>query len=247
MEDPAAGMVRPDPVPDTIPLRTRISSLHAERDEAAAQWLQTTIEGLSEGLAEGTTTPLRLALARSRRKLGDTPLGLDEDECERHGLPRLLVAESWTWLDLGRAALLLAALEHMPRTEHVGLVELLLRTGELGEQASLLRALPLVPASERFVPIAVEACRTNATTVFAAIAIDNPLPAASFSTPSFNQMVLKAVFIGVPVRGIVGLERRASPELRRMALDYASEREAAGRSVPADIELIIRLCSSLSQ
>jgi hypothetical protein len=44
----------------------------------------------------------------------------------------------------------------------------------------------------------------------------------------------------VPVSRILGLERRKTPELRRMAADYASERRAAGRPVPADIHLAMQ-------
>jgi hypothetical protein len=76
-------------------------------------------------------------------------------------------------------------------------------------------------------------------TVFRAIACDNPYPAAHFPEASFNQMVLKAVFVGAPVSRIVGLSRRATPELRRMAEDYASERRAAGRAVPEDVTLVL--------
>jgi hypothetical protein len=68
---------------------------------------------------------------------------------------------------------------------------------------------------------------------------ENPYPAAHFPEPAFNQLVLKAYFIGVPVLRILGLDRRKTPELRRMAADYASERRAAGRSVPADIDLVM--------
>jgi hypothetical protein len=48
-------------------------------------------------------------------------------------------------------------------------------------------------------------------------------------------MVLKTLFLGVALERILGLDRRKTAELARMAEDYASERKAAGRSVPADI------------
>jgi len=41
----------------------------------------------------------------------------------------------------------------------------------------------------------------------------------------------------VRLERIVGLDRRANPELTRMAADYAAERRAARRPVPADIGL----------
>jgi hypothetical protein len=52
---------------------------------------------------------------------------------------------------------------------------------------------------------------------------------------ALRQGVLKAVFMGLPLDGIAGLDGRADPELARMLAGYAHERVAAGRAVPADI------------
>jgi len=41
----------------------------------------------------------------------------------------------------------------------------------------------------------------------------------------------------VRLERIVGLQSRVNAELTRMATDFAAERRAAGRSVPADIGL----------
>ena len=41
------------------------------------------------------------------------------------------------------------------------------------------------------------------------------------------------------IERIVGLTSRLNPELSRMARDYAAERRAAGRSVPADLPLAL--------
>jgi hypothetical protein len=176
---------------------------------------------------------VRLAFARAARKLADGPVEPGA------GLPDHMRGGHWRIVDLGRAALVLAAMEGEGGT---ALARQLFRTGELGEQASLLRMLALLPAPARFTTIAVEACRTNARPVFAAIAAHNPFPAAEFPELAFNQMVLKAVFVGLPVAEIVGLAERATPELRRMALGYASERSAAGRGVPDDVARIVALC-----
>jgi hypothetical protein len=97
----------------------------------------------------------------------------------------------------------------------------------------------LMPEPSRFVNIAVESCRTNVRDVFEAIACENRYPAAHFADANFNQMVIKAFFTGIPVDRIVGLEQRKSNELRRMAADYASERRAAGRTVPNDLDLVL--------
>jgi hypothetical protein len=147
----------------------------------------------------------------------------------------------WTADDAARVALLLAAFEHVPEPEGVGFGEDLYYRGELGEKRAVLRALPLLPASERFTPLAVEACRTNVVGLFEAIAVGNPFPRKHFDEPSFNQLVMKALFLGVTARGILGLERRVTSELTRMLGDYRSERVAAGRPVPHDLGWIMAL------
>jgi hypothetical protein len=74
--------------------------------------------------------------------------------------------------------------------------------------------------------------------VFEAIACENPFPAAQFPELHFNQMALKAVFLGVALARMLGLAERRTPELARMAEDFAAERRAAGRTVPADLSLL---------
>ncbi|MFO7177070.1 MAG: EboA domain-containing protein [Pseudomonadota bacterium] len=143
-------------------------------------------------------------------------------------------------VDLTRAALLERALPTLSEPERAEAVLDLFERGEIGEQESILRTLEFLPRPSDYVEVAKAGCRTNARSVFEAIACDNPFPARRFSEPSFNQMVLKAVFLGVPLSRIEGLPDRRTPELVRMALDYASERRAAGRPVPQDIDLIVQ-------
>ena len=141
----------------------------------------------------------------------------------------------WGLDGLARAALLLQAAAALTPGELETLVDECFLGGDTRERQAVLRTLALLPDPNRFVPLAVDACRTSVQPVFEAIACENPYPARHFPEPSFNQMVLKAVFIEVAVGRILGLEARITPELRRMAADYASERRAAGRSVPADV------------
>jgi hypothetical protein len=134
--------------------------------------------------------------------------------------------------ELARLALLVAV-DPDPRT-----VGELFRIGDNDERRAILRALPLLRAPERFVALAVDACRTNVVSIFEAIACDNPYPAAHFADGAFHQLALKTVFLGLPLARIVGLEARRTPELARMAADYAAERRAAGRAVPDDLHLL---------
>jgi hypothetical protein len=145
----------------------------------------------------------------------------------------------WGLDGLTRAGLLLHAAAALQPGELESLVEECFLGGDTRERQAVLRSLPLLPDPGRFVALAVDACRTSVQPVFEAIACENPYPARHFPESSFNQMVLKAVFIEVAVGRILGLETRITPELRRMAADYASERRAAGRSVPADVARLL--------
>jgi hypothetical protein len=142
--------------------------------------------------------------------------------------------------ECGRAALVLAAIGSLEPREHVELVIDLVRRGEARERQAVLRVLAALPIPERFVDLAVDACRTNVQSVFEAIACDNAFPVRYFPQPALNQMVLKALFVGAPVARIVGLQPRITDELVRMVEAYASERRAAGRDVPDDAKLIRR-------
>jgi hypothetical protein len=145
----------------------------------------------------------------------------------------------WGLDGLARAGLLLHAATGLLPGELEALVEECFLGGDTRERQAVLRTLPLLPDPDRFVALGVDACRTSVQPVFEAIACENPYPALYFPEASFNQMVLKTVFIEVAVRRILGLEGRITPELRRMAADYASERRAAGRSVPADVAYLL--------
>ena len=142
--------------------------------------------------------------------------------------------------ELGRIVLLVLADRLCPSTEFASLVLSLFRQGDCQERQAVLRALPLLLSPQCFMPLAVDACRSHMQPIFEAIACHNPYPARHFPDLHFNQMVLKGLFTGTALSRIIGLDTRITPELVRMATDYASERRAAGRSVPADIERLLR-------
>jgi hypothetical protein len=143
-----------------------------------------------------------------------------------------------TLTDYVRLWLITQALPRLALDQQPGWVLQLFEAGEMGEQVSILRMLPLLPAPARFVETGVQACRTNARDVFEAIVCENSFLVEHFPALSFNQAVMKAIFMEVSVRRVEQLERRITPELSRMAAGYASERRAAGRAVPADAEYL---------
>lgn len=196
-------------------------------------------------LDEAMRAPLAAAFSSASRSLGKERLTLTEDEASAlaaAGLERSAVAH-WTVDELGRVALLVKS---DAGGAPVAAIEQLYFRGDNRERQAVLKALPLVADPSRCLSLAVEACRTSVDDVFRAIACDNPFPAGHFPPLNFNQMVLKALFTGMPVSGIIGLADRVTPELLRMAGDYAAERRAAGRSVPEDIALLEALAAGAS-
>jgi hypothetical protein len=180
--------------------------------------------------------PFAEAFTLAARKVGKATLEL------RAGERDALAAAGVTWPigqwgvdELVRAMLLLEAAAHLSTDALATLVDDAYRAADNRERQAVLKALPLLPGPERFLDLAVDACRTSIQPIFEAIACENPYPAAYFPELNWNQMVLKAVFIGVALERTIGLERRLTPELARMARDYASERRAAGRPVPEDL------------
>lgn len=157
---------------------------------------------------------------------------------ERLSESGIALPEAWALADLVRALLLWHAVADSPGPQAVALCTEVFRRGDSAERAALLRALPLLPQPARFLELAIEACRSHVLEVFAAIACDNPFPAAHFPEPNFNQLAIKTLFVELPLDRVLGWRSRANAELRRMATDYAAERRAAGRPVPTDVALI---------
>ena len=148
--------------------------------------------------------------------------------------------DRWTLEDLVRATILLGVARVVDdASTWIATASACYENGDAREQQSWLRAISLLPLAERFAAYGIDACRSHIQPTFEAIACDNPYPTVHFPNLNFNQLVLKALFIGVPLARIVGLRRRLNPDLSRMARDYASERRAAGRTVPADLSLAL--------
>ena len=143
-----------------------------------------------------------------------------------------------TLTDYLRLWLLTQALPQLAPTARADWLLQLFEAGELGEQVSVLRVLPLLAEPAQFLETGVQACRTNARDVFEAIVCENPFLVEQFPELNFNQAIMKAIFMEVPLSRVAKLEQRITPELSRMAKGYASERRAAGRPVPNDAEFL---------
>jgi hypothetical protein len=206
-------------------------------DAAGRAWLDAVVAGIRAPLDRDGFAAAYTVAARRVGRTAVAPAAEVRARLEAAGLP--WPPEGRGADELSRAALLLRASVAVAAGELEGLVEDVYQRGDTRERQAVLRTLPLLPEPARFLPLAVEACRTSIQPLFEAIACENRYPAAHFPEPSFNQMVLKALFVGVPLARVVGLPDRITGELRRMAADYASERRAAGRPVPPDIGTLL--------
>ncbi len=137
--------------------------------------------------------------------------------------------------DQAARSLLVLALPQDNESKYLRTLEQVFSTADMGELVALYQALPLLPYPEQLKARAAEGVRSNMAAVFNAVALQNPYPAEYFDNLAWNQMVLKALFVGSPLHLIQGLDRRANPELARMLIDYAHERWAAKRSVSPEL------------
>lgn len=200
------------------------------------------MSGVHDGpadVATGSVADVVTAYTACARR-GRQPLELtDEDRRALAGAAPDVDFHRWSHADFLRLDLLLSRAVALGEPACAEAAVACYEAGDATEQRSWLRGVSLLPAPEQYLTFVIDACRTNILPVFEAVALGNPYPAAFLPERNFNQMVLKALFNGVPLAGIHGLAGRRNPDLTRMAGDYADERRAAGRSVPADIGLAL--------
>ena len=159
------------------------------------------------------------------RKVGRAPLRPETD-------PRGLV--HGTVDDLARTRLLAALAEVLEPALLATEVAQLYRYGDDAERRGVLRGLTALP--DETVPTGLElvkdALRTNDIRLVAAAMGD--FAARHLDDHNWRHGVLKCLFVGVPLAAVSDVDKRADAELLRMVGDYAEERKAAGREVPAD-------------
>ena len=178
---------------------------------------------------------LFMALSRVCNYLGKQKLELSTEELQA---AKVLVRGwnpiNWTLDQVGRTLLILS-FPHKDRDRYIATLEKILAAADIGESIALYQSLPLLPHPENFKLLAAEGIRSNMTSVFNAVALHNPYPAEYLDDLAWNQMVLKALFVGSPLHPIYGLERRNNKQLSQMLIDYARERLAAKRTVNPEV------------
>lgn len=204
-------------------------------------WLDQKSKQIADGAA------LRVfftAFSAVPRYVGKQDLELSSSELQTAQAQRQGWNPQYWSVDQAARTLLLLALPQNNAQEYVKTLEQVFITADMGELVALYQALPLLPYPQQFRARAAEGLRSNIVAVFNAIALRNPYPQEYFDDLAWNQMVLKALFVGSPVHQIQGLGDRANPQLGQMLTDYAKERLAANRSVSPELWQLVEECKN---
>lgn len=202
------------------------------------QWLDSSLDQITQ--SDDLINDLLNLSAASRRKLGVDLIGSDLNPLQ---LASGLFARNWTVADGGRVLLVLRSVLTDAKQART-IIQTYFQQGDESEIAAITRILILFANAETLKPYALEVGRTNSKPLFAALAQNNPYPAKYYSDHEFNQLVLKALFLGIGIDPVMGLLQRANPELSQMCEDYIKERVAANRTIPSDIWLALEPCAS---
>jgi len=200
--------------------------------EDARAWLEQALASIAGGAGDSIVD----AFASAARHLRRGAMALDA--AERTALGAVGVAwslDGWQTDELGRVALLLDTAHRVTAAELDTLVEGLWARGDNRERQAVVRALPLLPAPEHWLVVALEASRTSVRPLFEALACDNPYPARQFHEIHFNELVLKCLGADLPLERVVGLGSRATGSLTRDVATYAAARRAAGRAIRPEL------------
>ncbi|MES2733281.1 MAG: EboA domain-containing protein [Bacteroidota bacterium] len=195
-------------------------------------WLDNVLVQISK---QQTNKTFYLAFGMASRQIGKNQLELTEQEVETaNNLRPGFHPKGWSVLKTSRVLLMLS-LPHDRPSEYHSLLNTLFSTADVHELEAMYASLPLLPYPEEFRARCAEGIRTNMRNVLDTIVLDNPYPADYLEEDAWNQMVLKAVFNGLPLIRIEGFDQRRNAHLARMLSDYAHERWAAGRDLTPEL------------
>ena len=197
----------------------------------AVEWLEDQLQGLGDGSGK---RKLYVAIGLASRRFGKSELQLSDDDLASAGEARPgWDPRGWSLADAARI-LLLVELSRRD-TAFAGTFRDLCRTADVSEAVAFYRGLPLYDRPVELEAQAAEGARSNMQVLFEAVAHRNPYPRERFDEPRWNQMILKALFIGSSLAPVQGLDERSNPKLAAMLCDYAHERWAAGRTVSLEL------------
>jgi hypothetical protein len=201
-------------------------------DHRAVAWFRGAVRDVTHAASERA---LGVAIGLAPRRLGKADLALPAAELARaEALRPGLDLGDWSIDQLARVALM-AASHAGNSAAFASRFDGFCATAEINELIALCRGLPVYPDPALIESRAREAVRSGMKPVFEAVAHRNPYPRETFSEDAWNQMVVKAFFIGSTLWPIQGLDERANPRLARMLVGLAQERWAAQRPVSGEV------------
>lgn len=209
-----------------------LAIIKKQADEAAVEWLQSKVAKIS---GSGKSASLFLSFSQASRFFPKDKLSLsDSDVAEARSLRKDWRSETWNLLVTARAYLAMH-IPHEPVENWRTQVSRLFETGDIYEQEALYAALCIFPHQELLASRASEGLRSNMTTIFDAVALNNPFPAEHLNEMAWNQLVLKAIFLQRPMYQIIGIDTRNNRGLAETLLDAVRERWSAHRSVMPEL------------
>lgn len=217
------------------PTRLMRDWLARQLDAERTRWFDAQLEA-ARGVSDATAFELTWGLIP--RRLGKADLALSEADL---GAAEKAVAgwdpRGWTVTDAARVLVLCEApTGNVPFAKRF---RSLCETADVAELVTLYRGLPLYREPTSLLDQVGEGLRSNMRNVFEAIVHHNPYPRTHFDEHRWNHMIMKALFVGSALAPIQGLDERANAELARIVADFAAERRAAGRPMPADVRLCL--------
>ena len=185
--------------------------------------------------SSGNTRVFFTAFSSVPRYTGKNDLALTPEDLKAADSVRTGWFPRYWSVDQAARTLLVLSLPQENTEKYLLTLTQLFTAADVGELVALYQALPLLPYPEKLRSRAAEGIRSNMTAVFNAVALQNPYPVEYLDNLAWNQMVLKALFVGSPLHLIQGLDQRTNAELAKMASNYAHERWAAHRSVSPEL------------
>jgi hypothetical protein len=213
-------------------LRLADEWISQKADGPGMAWFRGALSDVAHAASERT---LGVAIGLAPRRLGKADLALPAAELARADALRPgLDLGDWSVDQLARVALMAASYSG-DDAAFASRFDGFCATAEINELIALCRGLPLYPGPALIEPRAREAVRSGIKPVFEAVAHRNPYPRETFAEEAWNQMVVKAFFMGSTLWPIQGLDQRANPRLARMLVGLAQERWAAQRPVSGEV------------
>lgn len=226
---------------------------------SSKDWYINALETIDSITKENDITQLLTTISKlhatARRKIGEEVFAADFNMQQFHFSTSTSVSvtvwktEGWDRSDAARISFILKLLLSLDsskfsdllssRNEFAHLLKKIYSMGDEKEKCAILKGLLLIDPEAFLIDIAIDATRTNSLKLFSSLIIENPYPALFFNDLHLNQVVLKALFTGIDLHCCYGLESRLNKKLKQMCRDFQQEREAAGRSVPSSIRLIL--------